>query len=61
MKEGVCMSNQSSSNSKAKEKSKEKEALNAYNESMSGKVENQNQQHNARKEGFSRKEQNWNN
>lgn len=39
----------------------EKAARNAYDESMSGKVENQNQHHNARKEGFARKEMNRNN
>ena len=39
----------------------EKVARNAYDESMSGKVENQNQHHNARKEGFARKEMNRNN
>ena len=55
------MSDQSSNHSKSKEKAKEKVAFNVYNESMSGKVENQNQHHNARKEGFSRKEQNRNN
>ena len=39
----------------------EKEALHAYNESMSNKVEPQNHEHNARKEGFARKEKNQNN
>ena len=61
MKEGADMSEQNSNKSKSSEKAKEAVALNTYNESMSGKVENQNQHHNARKEGFTRKEQNRNN
>ena len=61
LKEGADMSEQNSNKSKSSEKAKEAAALNAYNESMGGKIENQNKTHNARKEGFARKEENWNN
>lgn len=45
----------------ANEKTLEQEALNYYNDGMKGKVIPQNHEHNARKEGFARKEQHRNN
>ena len=55
------MSNQYSGKVDMKEKAIEQDNLNSYNESVSGKVKPQNQHHNARKEGFARKERNQNN
>lgn len=54
------MSKECCNETKNKEKALEKEALKAYNESMSNKVMPQNMEHNARAEGFARKEQQWN-
>ncbi len=55
------MANECSGKVNSKEKAIEQENLNTYNASMSGKVEPQNEHHNARKEGFARKEMNLNN
>lgn len=54
------MSNQEKQECNEREKRIEEQARNTYNDSLSGKIENQNHEHNARKEGFSRKEQNRN-
>lgn len=55
------MSNEYNKKETCREKRLEEAALNAYNESMSNKVVPQNQEHNARKEGFARKEEHRNN
>lgn len=55
------MSNENNKKETSREKRLEKAALKAYNESISNKVEPQNHEHNARKEGFARKEEHWNN
>lgn len=54
------MLNKDCKDSKDREKALEKASLKAYNESMSNKVEPQNQEHNARAEAFARNEQQWN-
>ena len=55
------MSNKYCSKQDERMKAVEKENLQAYNESVNNKVEPQNHEHNARMEGFARKEQNMNN
>ena len=54
------MSRQDQPQNIEREKEIEKESLKTYNETMSNKIENQNKTHNARKEGFARKEENRN-
>lgn len=54
------MSELYSSKFDSKKEAVEQDNLRTYNQDMSGKVENQNHSHNARKEGFARKERNQN-
>lgn len=55
------MANEYNNMNAKREKKIEEAALNAYNESLSHKVKPQNKEHNARMEGFARKEEHLNN
>ncbi|BBF43334.1 hypothetical protein lbkm_2022 [Lachnospiraceae bacterium KM106-2] len=50
---------QTGKSNQEKIRSEEKEELKIYNRSFSGKVENQNNRHNARKEGIGPINNNW--